>query len=170
MSSITKLNRYICGRNSALPLRVCPAWFDNSPHFRSSCCLWACTRSPGSWFFTERPRKPPRQLSLTPWHIRSLAGPILIYMLRYTRIYVALYPGGQADRLRRASNGRGAISARFERRCSAPLPVETHHFDQALHAGGFQFLSGLKLHRDSVADGKESRFQEITSSSSHDHL
>jgi len=109
MSSITKLNRYICGCKSALLLRVCPARFYNGPPFRSSCCLWACTRSPGSWFFTERPRKPPRQLSLLGWHIRSLAGPIPIYRLRYTR-------AARPTRLGVLRMDEGAISSRFERR------------------------------------------------------
>jgi hypothetical protein len=40
-----------------------------------------------------------------------------------------------------------------------PLPVETHHLDQALHGGGFHLLCGPELHGHSIHGEKESRFQ-----------
>jgi hypothetical protein len=40
-----------------------------------------------------------------------------------------------------------------------PLPVETHHHDQALHGGGFQLLCGPELPGHSIHGEKESRFQ-----------
>ena len=51
-----------------------------------------------------------------------------------------------------------------------PLPVETNHLDHALDGGRLHFLCGPELDRQSIRRGKESRFQEISSSSSHDHL
>ena len=106
---MTKLNRYICRCNSAVLLRVCPACLCSSPRVRSSCCLWACMRLPGSCLFTERLRRQP-----------LLAGPSLfigcaIYRLRYTR---TASPTGLAV----LRMGDGVISARFERGCSLRCP------------------------------------------------
>ena len=87
----------------------------------------ACTRLPGSFLFTERP---PPTLSLTGGQIRSLAGPVLIYRLQ------------RADRLGRASYGREGNQGQIREAVLGPLHVETHHLNQALDGGRFDFLSG----------------------------
>jgi hypothetical protein len=42
MSSMTKLNRYICGCNSAVLLRLCPAWLCSNPHVHLAVCGPVC--------------------------------------------------------------------------------------------------------------------------------
>jgi hypothetical protein len=119
MSSMTKLNRYICGCNSAVLLRLCPAWLCSNPHVHLAVCGPVC----GCLV--------PTCLLSGCGDSRCSSGPSL-----YIGCAIPAWSGRPAWPCFGSARGN---QRQIREAALGPLPVQTHHLDQALEGGRFQF-------------------------------